>query len=366
MKTLSLGLVALTLGLGACATDDEPTSDGAIDSEIVATYRAALPTRAQLLAKAPQASVSAALGDPATFPSASRDIVVGINGAVGATIDLLELVTSLPPTFYNSETKELVWGPFPEPIGYSAAYIRDTGDEGDFRFAFAFLRGIGNDLATLTPVVWGGSTPDPSDADRGVGVAVWDMTAMRTFAQAHDPAFDPADHDSGRFAALFGRGPAENDPSAEMTLVVAVFRDFVPKDDLEVEPVDLDYLYGHYAGPEHAIDFIDWEANLDVTDPKDGVTEDLGVRMAFLDEGTGRAEADVTGGQFGGELVKVTECWDAAINQTYVDFNGEAALGELTSCGLFATALADLGVPSLDDVDAELLAALDAAASRGL
>ncbi len=370
MKKTVLGLAMVALALGGCAEDTDPGDGGGdpIDQTIVASYRAALPSQAQLVAPMPEASQSSALGDPALYPNVSQDIVIGINGTVAITVGLLELVTSLPPTIYNSETRELFWGPFPEDIGFSAAYIRETGDTEDFRFAFAFLRGVDNDVANLTPVVFGGATPDETNDDYGVGVVVWDMTAMRAFAEANDPAFDPADHDRGRFAALFASGSAEDedDPEAEMALVVAAFRDFIPADDQNVEAVDLDYLYGRFAGSEHTVDFIDWQANLDVDDPVDGVTELVGVRMAFLDEGTGRAEADVTGGSLGNEDASVVECWDAAINQTFASFNDEAQVGELANCGLFQATLDELSVPALEDIDTELLEALDNAASNGL
>lgn len=362
MKSLLAGLSLSVLALGCVA--EEP-SDG-IDEQRLAAYRAALPTRAELSATAPQPSMMNALGDPAFYPHASFDIVVGINGTVGATIDLLDLITSTPPTVYNSDTREFVWGPYPDELGYTAAYIRETEAGADFRYEFAFVRGIGPDLATLTPIVWGGATPDPEDDTRGVGVTMWDLTAARAFAEAHDPAFDPAEHDSGRFVALYGKGPAEDDPAAEMTFVVAVFRDFIAKDAPDAEPVDLDYLYGRYATAEHSLDFIDYQANLDVTEPADGVTEDVGVRMAFLDEGTGRAEADAANGSLGdGELVEVVECWDAAITQTYVDFDGVAQLGDVSACGLFQPSLTDMGIPSLADIDPSLLAVLDHVATHG-
>src|SRR5690606_14309540 len=133
-----------------------------------------------------------------------------------------------------------VWGPYPDEIGYSAAYIRDTEATGeDLRYHFAFVRGASNDLATLTPVIWGGATPDPDNDDHGVGVTMWDFTANRAFAEEHDPSFDPADHDSGRFVALYGAGPDQDDPASELSFVVAVFRDFVPKDEQDQAPHDL-------------------------------------------------------------------------------------------------------------------------------
>jgi len=373
MKSLGLSLLAISLFAGACATEDDTAN---FDEAQLATFRSALPTRAKLEAKTATATTATLLGAPAEYPRATSDVIEGINGAVGVTVDLLELVTALPPTIYNSATNEFVWGPFDDDeFGYVAAYIKDVGEGGDFRYEYAFLRGASNNLATLTPVIYGGATPDPLNDDWGVGVAVWDMTASDAFAAANDPNYDPANAESGRFAALFAAGPDENNAENEIAVVVAVFRDAIFKDSEDGLPVDLDYLFGHVDGPANTFDFVDVEADVDVTEPADGVAERIGVRMAFVDGGTGRAEADALGGSLAsGQSFNAIECWDTSLNQTFltgnVDENGSStevqALGAPEDCGAFNETLDTLGVPRLQDVDADLLAALDEAASNGL
>lgn len=373
MKTLGFSLVATTLLAGACVVEEEaPNFDGAQ----LAVYRNALPTRARLEAGQATASTATLLGEPALYPRASSDIILGINGTVGLTVDLLDLITSLPPTYYNSDTLEFVWGPYPnDDFGYGAAYIRDAGEGADFRYEYAFLRGASNDVATLTPIVYGGATPDPLNEDHGVGVTVWDMTAADAFDAQYDPNYDPEEAESGRFAALFAAGPDEDDPNNEVAVVVAVFRDAIFADSEDSLPVDLDYLYGHVDGPEHNFDFVDIEADVDVDEPRDGVAERIGIRMAFLDGGTGRAEADAIGGSLtSGQSYSVVECWDTSINQTFISGNVSEdgistevhALGVSEDCGYFDQELDDMGVPRLEDVDADLLDALDQAASNGL
>lgn len=374
MKTLGLSLIAASLLTGACAAQEDEGQN--YDEVQLATYRSALPSRTQLEAGQATATTATLLGEPAVYPHASAEVIQGINGAVGLTVDLLDLVTSYPPTFYNSDTNEFFWGPYEDDdYGWGAAYIKDVGDSGDFRYEYAFLRGASNDIATLTPIVYGGATPDPLDEDRGVGVTVWDMTAADGFAQQHDPNYDPAEAESGRFAALFGAGPDENDLDNEVAFVVAVFRDAIFKDSEDGLPVDLDYLYGHVQGPEHTFDFVDFEADVDVTEPADGVAERIGVRMAFVDAGVGRAEADALGGSLAsGQSFEAVECWDTSLNQTYISgtvnedsgSNEVQSLGIPENCGDFNQSLDDLGVPRLEDIDAELLSALDQVATNGL
>jgi hypothetical protein len=180
--------------------------------------------------------------------------------------------------------------------------------------------------------------------------------------------------DRGRFVALYAAGVDENDPAAEAAYVLAVFRDFVSVDNPDAEPANLDYFYGHYENGIK-VDFLDWEANIDVSDPADGLVEDVGVRMAFLNEGTGRAEADAVGGSLEeGQQLFAVECWNAAIEQSYISFDiqqgGESVAGgsegNAADCGLFTASLDDLGVPSLDDVDPGLRAILDEVARTGV
>ncbi len=370
MHKLTVGIVGLSLLAVACV-EQEPDN---IDQAKLAQYRKALPSKAQLEASAPTATTATMLGQRAMYPTASMDVVLGINGTVSLTLDILEMVVNTEPTAYNSETKEFWWGPYPGEFGYVGAYIKDAGEAADFRYHFAFVRGASNDLATLTPVIWGGGTPDETNDDYGVGITMWDLTASRDFEEAYNPAFDPADHDTGRFVALYAKGPAEDDPNNVMAWVVAVFRDFVPKDNREAEPVDLDYLYGRYETSEHTLDFIDFEANFDVSDPKDGISENVGIRLAFLDEGTGRAEADAVDGSLAAnQRMAVQECWDTSINQTFIrgelmdNGNQQVAfeLGDPSNCGMFNATLDSLEIPSLQDIDPALLAIMDQVATTG-
>lgn len=372
-RLLTTLVAAVTVaGMAAC----EPLDDGDNDSARLTRFRQAIPTTGQLEAPQVEGTTPFALGDPALYPAASLPIVLGVNGSVAVLIALLEGIVSLPPTVFNSDTQEYVWGPFPndDGVGFVAVYIKDTGTAEDFRYQYALLRGITNDLALLTPVIVGGATPDPNDDDNGFGLTMWDFEADRAFNEAHDPNFDPDAGDRGRFVALYGAGPDEDEPGNEMAFVVAALRDFVAEDDAGAEATDLDYFYGRYITSENTIDFIDFETSFDVDDPADGTAEDVGVRLAFLDEGIGRAEADAINGSLApngrGDVV---ECWDSAINQTFLSLevtDGGTVVATVTDgdpadCGLFDATLDELNIPSLQSVDAGLLAALDQLASTG-
>jgi hypothetical protein len=367
----SLPPLALGLALAACA-EDEPD----YRPEELAAARTAIPSLEQLGARMPAASASAALGEPAEFPGNAAGVVHGINGAVGGIVTLMRSIVELPPSHRDRATREFVWGPFENEhgVGHVAAYIRETDEE--FRYHYALLRGATPELDEMTPVIWGGATPGATDQQHGLGITLWDLEANRLFEEAHDPAHDPSMTGRGRFVALYGRGDEPAMPAAEFTFVVAVFRGFVSDDNPAAAPADLDYFYGQHAGPQHTADFIDFSATIDVSKPEDGVQEQVAVHMAFLDQGSGRAEASATGGSLASsERVTATECWNNALAQTYLRmerWDGAVSLeahdlGQVQYCGpVFASSLDQLGVPTLGDIDAGLRAELDRVARTGL
>lgn len=385
MKKLIIAGLLSSASLLGCAQDPiepPPPPGDEIDQQLLAEYRAALPSMGALEATTPESSASALrrltpeIGQPAELPNGSYDIAIGINTAVSGIIEIMDEVVAQPPTVFNSDTKEFVWGPYPndEGIGFVAAYIRDAGEDEDFRFHYALVRGIDNDIANMVPVIWGGATPDPDNEDHGVGVTLWDFEANRAFEEEHNPDYDQLTLDQGRFVALYAKGPDENDSEAEVAIVLAAFRGFVPKDEPTNEPADLDYFYGRFTKDGTTVDFMDWESAFDVNEPGDDVAENVGVRMAFLNEGTGRAEADAAGGSLAeGESMHLVECWDAAIDQSYLQIQHQVGdepaetveLGAAEDCGLFQLSLSELGVPSLDDVDPDLRAALQQVAETG-
>jgi hypothetical protein len=365
--------LALTFTLvAACGGGGEgqPTDQNAL----LAQYRAAIPSETQLKAHAPEGSSGAKVGDPAMFPHGSQEIVVGINGSVGYIVQTMKAIVSLEPDVYNSATKEFFWGPFPNEDGFGtvAAYIKDAGEGAEFRYHYALLRGVDQDVAKMKPVIWGGATPDPEHADHGAGVTLWDFEANRAFEEANNPDFPNLQLDRGRFVAVYG---AEEGDKGEGAFVVSVLRDFVPKDKPADMPVDLDYFYGHWHDGTHTVDFLDWKANVNVdSDPAKTAAENVGVHMAFLDEGTGRAEAQAKEGDLAAnQVADIVECWDKALSETYVSFtsstngtqDGQVSDGDVASCGIFQGTLAELGVPSLADIDPAVMAKLDEVATNG-
>jgi len=375
MKRIASLSIVLALLLPACGEDSQGYDQAQLDQA-----RRALPTRALLTASVPEATMKGlqlnVLGAPAVFPQEVLPVATEINGTIGNLLDILEIVVEQPPTVYDSDKAEFVWGPFDDSdtvmLGDTVyVWVKDMGANSgeDFRYGYAVVRGMGRDMAKNKAVIWGAANPDPDNEDHGAGVVIWDFEANREFEDENNP--NHGELDEGRFAAVYIRDDDANEPDTEVGIVVAAFRDFVAKDDQPAEPGDLDYLYGAVEGVDVRFDFMDFRLTGNLDDATEA-EEFLDVQMAFYN-GTGRAEAIGAGGDIPQDAsIESTECWNAGLLREYYSF--EAVLGDGTRQPIAPTegeptactmqSLDD--VPSLDDVDAEMLDALADVATNGI
>jgi len=373
----------LIVGMAACGgQQDEPADDTGM-AEALARARAAVPTEAMLRADAP-GDATAAAGD-ANLPGFAVGAAQQINAWALLSVRIVRTVVMTPPTVYNSSTKEFVWGPWPNNDGYGnvMVYVRENPPGEDFDYIYAFVRLTpDNDFASAKPIIWGAATPDPTDPHKGTGVTLWDFEENRAWENLYDPA-PPAQQHQGRFAALYGRGTGTD---GDFAFNVAMFRNFLPADGSTGGVIDLDYFYGKFfANDGNTLAFLDWLQDADLCDSsqacfqdRDGVTpstgnEQLGVRMAFFNDGLGRGEATLSGTDLGTRVIDITECWTPLIDNTYwAVTDGTASVVDPpgatpADCGLyFQDSLSTLGIPSLADIDPATYAALDCVASNGV
>lgn len=349
------------------------------DAELLEEYRAALPREAELTARAPEVAADpSALTEQgnATLAALAAKSARDINAPARALVLAFKKLTQVKPTLYDGKEEEFVWGPWDNEDGFGQvlAYIRKNPKGDDFAFSYALVRLVDGDLDTAAPVIAGAGTPARDGAEQGAGVALWDFVANTAFEAEHDPKFDAdAARDQGRFAMVFGRGQKAD---GQFAFNVAVFRDFVSKDEPATAPADLDYFFGHFSGADgNTLDFVDWTLTTNLCEaepdtcfkqPADGASETLGLRAAFFNRGAGRCEAQVNGGDLT-QMVNVVECWDAAIDRTAIEYRVDSdVLSSTGACdGAFAADLEALGVPSLADVDDDVLDKLDCVASNG-
>ena len=365
----------LPLTLVACAPEED---DESYDATLLEQYRTALPSADRLESGVPTPGSqpgALALGVDSEIAALAIEAAVAINEPVAELVATLEAISTLPPTLYDSTTREFLWGPWPneDGVGNVLAYIRENEPGADFQYSYAFARLMGDDVASAAPIVAGGASPDAVDPDLGVGVTLWDMDLNNAFDETHDPDFDANRQRSrGRVAILYG---ADTEGDGEFYFDVAVLRDFVGEDsEKDAPPADAELLYGHTKTDGVARHFLDWVIEGDLCDATaescfesnvvDDRDETLAFRAAFL--GTaGRGEARLSGGDLSTN-VNVVECWNAMLQTTYFAVGDDTRTFEEGACtGKEGVSLADGGVPTLDQIDTDLIDALDCVASKG-
>jgi hypothetical protein len=377
MKLRTFALFLPTLAF-ACGGEDDPGYDRAA----LSSYRQAIPDESRLVTDVPTADPqpgALTAGADAVLAREGVKFARAVNQPARLMVRALRAVVDLPPTFFDSEKKQFVWGPWQndEGIGDVFVYIQENADGEDFRYSYALARTINGDLATATPVIWGAATPDAEDDDKGVGVTLWDLEANRAFELGHD--MTPPELGRGRFVMLYGHQAAEG---REAFFNVAVFRNFVPGDNPAQEPADIDYFYGRFLDGSNAVDFVDTAVTADICDaPTDAADpsssacfdddavsdQDEAFRFVtlFVNGGLGRAEATVSGGDVEADLSMI-ECWNRSLDRTFLHVASGSSSVESGAC-LAPTdqPMSALGLPSLDSLDPALVEKLSCAAEHG-
>ncbi len=368
----------LPLSLVACTAAEE--DDGSFDAALVQEYRSALPSSERLRSGIPTPASRAgalALEADSDLARLAIEAAFAVNLPAALMVATLEVITAFPPTTYDAEKRELVWGPWDndDGVGKVLLYVAENDADADFRYAYAFARLMGDDSSAAVPVIAGAATPDREDPDRGVGVTLWDIDANNAFDAEHDPSFVPElRRAQGRIVMLYGTG---EDADAEFAFNVALLRDFVDEDaEVGTDPADADFLYGTALDPEGArLHFMDWTLTGDLCDTaadscfEGNVVDDLDERFALRAAFTGtagRGEAAVTGGDLEAD-VNLVDCWDEFMATEYYSVEaGTLTIKDGTCAGGGEVTLAERGVPTLDAIDPELMDALDCVATEGL
>ncbi len=391
LRTVLLSSLACTwVACGAVDASEEAetqapdTAAAQYDLTVLQQYRTALPTTDDITAPTvgDEADPNALTleGDAELAKLAARS-ARDINRPARLLVATLKVLTQTPPSHYDEAEGTFTWGPWKNEEGYGSvvAFIKKADRDADFEYEYGLVR-LADDEGSRTPVIWGGATPSADDVARGTGVALWDFEANWSFEKTYDPEFDAeTPHDRGRFVTLFGRG--END-EGRYRFNVAVFRNFTSKDaEPDAGPVDLEYYYGHFRSDSgDVLDFVDWDLsanlcgstpeacfeNATASDLETGKAETLSLSAAFANRRQGRAEATISGGDLD-EAVDAIECWNRLLGRTYLSYavDGTPIAAQGACAAPFDLTLAELGIPTLDDIDPEILAKMDCAATNG-
>lgn len=385
VNQIAWGALPLALLCAGCAELSQvgEVLGGGYDSETLGRHLAALPTAEAVLAEEPVAQTpTGALsgGEQAVFALHGIEFSRVVNGPARELTNLLRVLTRLPPSRFDEADRQFVWGPWEHPngFGYLTLWVRENTDASVFPFHYALIRSADRQWEEGTSVVVGGARPDSSGDATGLGVTLWDLDANAEFELTQDPAAEPDQFGAGRYAMLYGHSESAR---AGSHFNIATFRDFAPPetDGQPVDRITVDYFYGRFRSDSLVVHFVDSDLTGDFCDAEPGqcfesdVVEDASeryrYRAAYVRGDSGRAEVLVRDGDLV-EPVEMRECWNARLGRTSLQVVRGAVTSETVpggECqGLASQTLDGLGVPTLEDVDQEVLQQLGCLAERGL
>lgn len=301
---LAGGLI-LSLGV-AC----QPTGDAALSE---AEMRAALPEASQVVMDLPgaEAKLVADVDDPSGMRETSANLARGANQTVYNVLSMIDAVTDHPSTVVDASTRR--WGPWTNEAGITQVFTMTLQDDGDLGYRLdAKPAGAGDEafVAIVTGLIYGGY-----DVYKNVGAFSVDYDAAATV--------DPT-HDRGGFARFeYNTASADRVVKADLDGVFEVAG----------EPIDTQLAFKAFAAGGGELGFRFYS---DFVAGADGALEDSALHTRWLEDGSGRSDATITGGTLGAHVLTASECYagDGLLDfqATWMDGQGQQAAGDAAAC----------------------------------
>ncbi len=257
--------------------------------EDLSQNRNALPTY-DLIALEP---IDVNRSETALFPQWMNFELETSNPLIGYGLSLFEHAQNVAPDFYDLDTLEYVWGPFPNQYTEReedklVLYIRYEA-ESTFAYQYAVLLQNKDDNASLTPVLWGGTNPDEANPQYGNGVMIVDFSSAEQFSQTY---YGESTLTSGRFAVAYSVSAFEN-LEAGLAVIGTKFSDYLsPSIEKEFNGLNI---HGTFYHEERVLNFARFNGESDVhTDEgcsfgcEGSEIESWSFDMVYLDSGQGR------------------------------------------------------------------------------
>jgi hypothetical protein len=391
----------LPLAAFGCGDSDETQLQRSYDDDTVAAYRSALPSEDRLVAEMPTAALDGSMqnADPAAV-LAARGVVFArdVNETARDIARTLHTLAQKVPDGFSPRRERFVWGPWQSPTGPGEMTLEirhDASAELEFRYELA--RQLPDQPETRTVVLWGESSPDAADPAHGSGYTALDLDANSAFELGHGGS-RKALIGRGRFVIAYGHASRADDA---VFFNLAAFRAFLPASEgseSTLPPVSAHHFYGRVAEPSGSVvDFLhaEIEQNLCDESPEScfgavpgnslGASDRLGSSLSgaalssshperlvfgefFVDNGSGRADVSLSGGDLSDEL-QLTECWNAALTRTSYRLTttegAQQMMPDATCPGRAALSFEELGLPTPEDVPEWLAKELSCAAENG-
>jgi len=270
-------------------------------------YAAVLPGEEILVDLPPAQRLRAASGEPSEFQAVTEQAATDVNTLIGDVLDGIGHITSFDPTFADEAQSEAVWGPWSDDGVDGMLYVKHFEEDGHYEWALqSRLTGQGEE--DWLPIV-AGHVDAGATEDTGSGWFALDLDAIARL--------DPEEPARGLFVSRY-------DVTVDRVEASAALEGFSEDGGATVADVVYDYAQDADGG------YMDLVFEADITGNEIG--EFYILRTRWADDGAGRGDAYVTGGDLGPLVYKATECWDAgaivAFHENNADFtrSGDDAL----------------------------------------
>lgn len=333
LTLLAVCLPAVAL-LPACGLRDDdafrnsvPTSD-TVDMKLPGGSAAA--AAAGPSASGATASVrSALLGQQAEYYTTTRTVTAVVNGATYAVLTLVRTIVGYPASKVTGDTA--VWGPYTDPLSPNTWRLTVTRAAPHvFNYVLEARAKTADDSAFIT-ILSGrhsaalGPTGETMEGF-GSGNFNVDWDAMQTLPE-HDATV-------GQAAFTYSRPSLADDTSIDVT-----FNGIKDQDTGEIHNA----VYQYTATPAAGGDF-QYASHQDIypgPGPTGSAQELLTMHSRWQQDGAGRADVQITGGDIPAALTPVTdnECWDQNFLSQYknISYDPTDSWGQASSC-VFADA----------------------------
>lgn len=314
---------AFSLSLFACGLGDEDFHDGFPDAEVI-KVKAPEGSGANLTAEGYAQSTSDLEGDRADLYTVTRDVTKGVNGGVLWCLGLVKAIVHTPPTSRPEENTR-VWGPGSDPLDPNVFRLTMTRDPASKVFTYKLegkKKAAGDDAFG---VILSGTHTKGAQKLRGKGSFTLDFNVAQASIETEDDTV-------GAFTANYdATGPG-------VTLTVD-FKQVMDKEQNRL--VDAKYKYEEDAARNGSFEFA---FTKNIAESATGATESLVIKSRWNNEGAGRSDVKVSGGDLGANEETASECWSRLFASVYFhhSWGGGGGWGHEENCGVSGASYATL------------------------
>jgi hypothetical protein len=299
-----VGVTALALGTSGCRLKDDADD-----------YRGGVPLRETVSLQVPGASASgsaltaddgvktsALLGQKADTYTVTRVVTAVVNGGTWAVLTLVRTIVAFPATSVDKKADTAVWGPWHDALSPNTWKLTVTRVAPQkFQWKFEGRGKTESDDAFRTIIAGTHTAVVDAAGDHLEGFGSGDFTID------WNKAAELPEHDDNVGVAAFTYSRLTTDA------VVHIDVDFDGiQDDGTKEIFDAKYRYVSTPGQGGTLRYADDKVHV-----AGSMVEHSSIQSRWTEDGVGRSDWKTSGGDLGGVVGQLSECWDSNFKSVY-------------------------------------------------